>query len=117
MFLAQEVNVFFFLYMPSLYMFLSSGNDELNIYIPFVCSLQNNALLARRLLNGELKPSKMLNMTPIELKVPYLSKFIFLKKYFMELLTCLIDEVNLFNRFPPTVYQFNLAASGLGFCH
>jgi hypothetical protein len=25
--------------------------------------------------------------------------------------------VNLFNRFPPTVYQFNLAASGLGFCH
>ncbi|WJX60293.1 hypothetical protein P8452_45519 [Trifolium repens] len=31
-------------------------------------NLKNNALLARRLLNGELKPSKMLNMTPIELK-------------------------------------------------
>jgi hypothetical protein len=60
-------------------------------------------LLARRLLNGELKPSKMLNMTPIELKVPFLSRFIFLKKYFMELLTCLLDEVNLFNRFSPTV--------------
>lgn len=31
-------------------------------------NLKNNALLARRLLNGELKPSKILNMTPIELK-------------------------------------------------
>ncbi|CAJ2650655.1 unnamed protein product [Trifolium pratense] len=31
-------------------------------------NLKNNALLACRLLNGELKPSKMLNMTPIELK-------------------------------------------------
>ncbi|KAK2425951.1 bromo-adjacent proteiny (BAH) domain-containing protein [Trifolium repens] len=32
---------------------------------------ENNALLARRLLNGELKPSKMLNMTPIELKMNF----------------------------------------------
>ncbi|XP_058778285.1 uncharacterized protein LOC131652451 [Vicia villosa] len=31
-------------------------------------NLKNNALLARRLLNGELEPSKILNMTPIELK-------------------------------------------------
>ncbi|XP_047160193.1 uncharacterized protein LOC124830501 isoform X2 [Vigna umbellata] len=31
-------------------------------------NLQKNAVLACRLLNGELEPSKMLNMTPIELK-------------------------------------------------
>jgi len=31
--------------------------------------LQNNAFLLRRLLNGELEPSKILNMTPKELKV------------------------------------------------
>ncbi|XP_061337262.1 ASI1-immunoprecipitated protein 3-like [Gastrolobium bilobum] len=31
-------------------------------------NLKNNALLARRLLNGELEPSKILNMTPNELK-------------------------------------------------
>ncbi|KAK7358619.1 hypothetical protein VNO77_00555 [Canavalia gladiata] len=33
-----------------------------------VFNLKNNALLARRLLNGELEPSKILNMTPNELK-------------------------------------------------
>ncbi|KAJ1406015.1 Transcription elongation factor S-II, central domain [Sesbania bispinosa] len=33
-----------------------------------VFNLKNNALLARRLLNGELEPSKILNMTPTELK-------------------------------------------------
>ncbi|KAK6935384.1 Bromo adjacent homology (BAH) domain, partial [Dillenia turbinata] len=31
-------------------------------------NLKNNALLARRLLNGELEPSRILNMTPTELK-------------------------------------------------
>ncbi|KAA8522407.1 hypothetical protein F0562_013232 [Nyssa sinensis] len=31
-------------------------------------NLKNNALLARRLLNGELEPSKILNMSPTELK-------------------------------------------------
>ncbi|KAG8662093.1 hypothetical protein MANES_01G061900v8 [Manihot esculenta] len=31
-------------------------------------NLKNNALLARRLLNGELEPSKILNMSPNELK-------------------------------------------------
>ncbi|XP_030538160.1 uncharacterized protein LOC115746507 [Rhodamnia argentea] len=31
-------------------------------------NLKNNALLARRLLKGELEPSKILNMSPIELK-------------------------------------------------
>lgn len=40
------------------------------IYLYFLSSfLQNNAILARRLLNGELEPSKILNMTPNELKV------------------------------------------------
>ncbi|CAJ1937432.1 unnamed protein product [Sphenostylis stenocarpa] len=33
-----------------------------------VFNLKNNAILARRLLNGELEPSKILNMTPNELK-------------------------------------------------
>ncbi|KAK9276313.1 hypothetical protein L1049_005844 [Liquidambar formosana] len=33
-----------------------------------VFNLKNNALLTRRLLNGELVPSKILNMSPIELK-------------------------------------------------
>ncbi|XP_027340270.1 DNA topoisomerase 1 isoform X2 [Abrus precatorius] len=33
-----------------------------------VFNLKHNALLARRLLNGELEPSKILNMTPNELK-------------------------------------------------
>ncbi|TXG50517.1 hypothetical protein EZV62_023041 [Acer yangbiense] len=33
-----------------------------------VFNLKNNALLARRLLNGELEPSKILNMSPNELK-------------------------------------------------
>ncbi|KAI3422734.1 uncharacterized protein J3R85_011819 [Psidium guajava] len=35
-------------------------------------NLKNNALLARRLLKGELEPSKILNMSPNELKVFYL---------------------------------------------
>ncbi|XP_052209863.1 uncharacterized protein LOC127813127 isoform X2 [Diospyros lotus] len=33
-----------------------------------VFNLKNNALLARRLLNGELEPSKIMNMSPTELK-------------------------------------------------
>ncbi|KAI4326956.1 hypothetical protein L6164_019466 [Bauhinia variegata] len=33
-----------------------------------VFNLKNNAVLARRLLNGELEPSKILNMSPTELK-------------------------------------------------
>ncbi|XP_058733609.1 uncharacterized protein LOC131605248 [Vicia villosa] len=37
-------------------------------------NLKNNALLARRLLNGELEPSKILNMTPIELIAEELTK-------------------------------------------
>ncbi|KAI4315418.1 hypothetical protein L6164_028230 [Bauhinia variegata] len=33
-----------------------------------IFNLKNNAVLARRLLNGELEPSKILNMSPTELK-------------------------------------------------
>lgn len=43
--------------------------------------LQNTALLARRLLNGELEPAKILSMSPTELKVRDLLCYIFAHRY------------------------------------
>lgn len=48
---------------------VQSSTVEWFPYISFIFLWQNNAFLARRLLNGELEPSKILNMTPAELKV------------------------------------------------
>ncbi|KAL3001674.1 hypothetical protein AAZX31_08G014300 [Glycine max] len=48
---------------------LSSDYQKYNQKLrQLVFNLKNNAILARRLLNGELEPSKILNMTPNELK-------------------------------------------------
>ncbi|CAL0313369.1 unnamed protein product [Lupinus luteus] len=48
---------------------LSSDYQKYNQKLrQLVFNLKNNAVLARRLLNGELEPSKILNMTPNELK-------------------------------------------------
>ncbi|XP_057421952.1 uncharacterized protein LOC130715838 [Lotus japonicus] len=48
---------------------LSSDYQKYNQKLrQLVFNLRNNAFLARRLLNGELEPSKILNMTPAELK-------------------------------------------------
>lgn len=43
----------------------------------FSFSWQKQAVLARRLLNGELEPSTILNMSPDELKVWFLSSLIY----------------------------------------
>lgn len=54
-----------------MYMFLCNYGDDF-LVSPFTlcfCFLQNTSRLARRLLNGELEPSKILNMSPSELKV------------------------------------------------
>lgn len=77
-----------------------------------LCSWQNNAFLARRLLNGELEPSKILNMTYSELKVCFLSGFLFLTKNSMELLSCqlMMKWLNLFRRFSTAIFWFKLVA-------
>ncbi|PKI50962.1 hypothetical protein CRG98_028692 [Punica granatum] len=48
---------------------LSSDSQKYNQKLrQLVFNLKNNAVLARRLLNGELEPAKILNMSPTELK-------------------------------------------------
>lgn len=50
--------------------------DVFNYHFSFF-SWQKQAVLARRLLNGELEPSTILNMSPDELRVWSLSSLIY----------------------------------------
>lgn len=65
------------------------------IVISFLFCLQNTALLARRLLNGELEPAKILNMSPTELKVKNLLCYIMAAKFSPLFVFSLLSSISL----------------------